>query len=321
MRRYNAKVQVLLSTVIPVGLIVFLGFYVGKRFDLDLPTLSRLSIYVLVPALIFDAMYRAQLNGSSVLGLSLAFFIAYGVLYLLTLGISRALHLSRDLQKSLVAMATFPNSGNIGLPMAQLAFGVAGYERAMVVFVASSVLMFGLGPAFLKGGGLLQSLTFTLRLPLFWALAAGLGLRALEALFPPLGEFVRATKLDQGVHLLGQACIPVLLLSLGMQIAQSPLPWSGPLGTARVLAFELLGSFLRLIAAPTLTYGVGLLLRLSPLDLQVLVLQSAMSVAVNAFMMVREFGGDAKKTAGGVVLSTVLAFVTIPLVLWMVGVR
>lgn len=59
---------------------MFLGFYVGKRFDLDLPTLSRLSIYVLVPALIFDAMYRAQLNGSSVLGLSLAFFIAYGVL-------------------------------------------------------------------------------------------------------------------------------------------------------------------------------------------------------------------------------------------------
>ncbi|MER3489914.1 MAG: transporter [Meiothermus sp.] len=313
--------QVLLSTVIPVGLIVLIGFYVGKRFDLDLPSLSRLSIYVLVPALIFDAMYRAQLSGSSVVGLGLAFFMAYGALYGLTLGIARALGLSRDLEKSLVTMATFPNSGNMGLPMAQFAFGGAGYERAVVVFVASSVLMFGLGPAFLKGGGLLRSLAFTLRLPLFWALAAGLGLRVLEALIPPLGEFIRQTKLDQGVRLLGQACIPVLLLSLGMQIARSPLPWKGPVGTARVLAFELLGSFLRLLVAPALTYGVGLLLQLSPLDLQVLALQSAMSVAVNAFMMVREFGGDAEKTAGGVVLSTVLAFVTIPLVLWAVGVR
>jgi hypothetical protein len=314
-------VQVLLATVIPVAIVVAMGYYAGRRFDFDQSTLSKLSIYFLVPALIFDAMYRAQLSGSSVLGLSLAYCLGYVGLFLLSQVLCQVLELKPPEHKALMTMATFPNSGNMGLPMAQFAFGAGGYERAVVVFIVSSVFMFGLWPAYLRGGGLLRGLIMTLRLPLFWSLFVGLGLRYIEGLFPPLSEFIHTFKIDQAIRLLAQACIPIMLVSLGMQIAKTPMPFNSLTRGLHGLSFELLGSILRQLVAPAMALMAGQALRLSTLDLQVLALQCAMSVAVNAFMMVQEFGGDAERTARGVVVSTVLAFITIPLVLAAVGVH
>lgn len=295
--------EALLNTVVPVAFIVLMGYLVGKRIDFELQTLSKLSIYVLVPVLIFDAMLRAKLTGASVVGITAAFFLASLGLYFLALAFSRWLRLDLGASKTLIASATFPNSGNMGLSLTFFALGQPGLDRAIVFFIASSVLMFGLGPAFLRGGGFVQSLGFTLRLPLFWALAGGLLVRGL-GLPLPLG-------LDEGVHLLGQACIPVMLLTLGIQIAKARAEWG---------RFELQASALRLLAAPLLAGLAGWGLGLEKLDIQVLVLQSAMPIAVNAFLMAGEFGGDGPRAARAVVASSVLSFITIPVVLLLIGV-
>jgi len=295
--------EALLNTIVPVAFIVLMGYLVGKHIEFDLQTLSKLTLYVLVPVLIFDAMLRAKLTGASVLGITGAFFMASAGLYLVALALSRWLRLNEGATKTLIASATFPNSGNMGLSLTFFALGQPGLDRAVVFFIASSVLMFGLGPAFLRGGGFAQSLWFTLRLPLFWALAGGLLVRGL-GLPLPLG-------LDQGVQLLGQACIPLMLLTLGIQIARSRPEWGG---------FELQASLLRLLAAPLLAGLAGGALGLERLDIQVLVLQSAMPIAVNAFLMAGEFGGDGPRAARAVVVSSVLSFLTIPAVLLVIGV-
>ncbi|MCS7057966.1 MAG: AEC family transporter [Meiothermus sp.] len=295
--------EALLNTIVPVAFIVLTGYLVGRRIEFDLPTLSKLSIYVLVPVLIFDAMLRARLSSASVLGITLAFFLASAGLYALALLLGRLWRLDAGSTKTLVASATFPNSGNMGLSLTFFALGQPGLDRAVVYFIASSVLMFGLGPAFLRGGGFLQGLLFTLRLPLFWALAGGILVRGFSIPLP-LG-------LDEGVHLLGQACIPVMLLTLGIQIARSKPEWG---------VFELKASGLRLLAAPGLAALAGWALGLERLDLQVLVLQSAMPIAVNAFLMAGEFGGNAPRAARAVVASSVLSFATVPLVLLLIGV-
>jgi malate permease and related proteins len=295
--------EALLNTIVPVAFIVLTGFIIGRRIDFDLQTLSKLSIYVLVPVLIFDAMLRAKLTGSSVIGITAAFFLASIFLYLLSLLLSRWFKFEAGPTKTLIASATFPNSGNMGLSLTFFALGQPGLDRAIVYFIASSVLMFGIGPAFLRGGGIGQSLLFTLRLPLFWALAGGLLIRGLGLELP--------SALGEGVHLLGAACIPVMLLTLGIQIAKSKPEWG---------AYELQASSLRLIAAPLFAALAGWMLGLEKLDIQVLVLQSAMPIAVNAFLMAGEFGGDGPRAARAVVISSVLSFATIPLVLLAIGV-
>lgn len=296
--------EALLNTVLPVGLVVLSGYLLGRQVEMDLTTLSRLTLYLLVPALIFDAMYRAEFSREGLLGLSLGFALTYIGLYLSILLASRLLRLSPRTAKSLAVCSLFPNSGNMGLSLTFFALGEAGLLRAVVYFILSSVVMFGLGPAFIRGGGLLEGLRFTLRLPLFYALFLGLLLKGLGVGLP--------FRLDEGVRLMGQAAIPVLLLTLGMQMARTPF---------QVGAFELTASGLRLLLAPLVAYGVGLLLGLPKLEHQVLVLQSATPVAVNAFLLTREFGQDAARVARSVVVSTFLAFLTLPLVLFLIGVR
>ena len=249
-------------------------------------------------------MYRASFTREGLLGLTLGFLLTYLGLYLFVALLGRLLRLSQEAGKSLVITALFPNSGNMGLSLAYFALGEAGLGLAVVYFILSSALMFGLGPAFIRGGGILEGLRFTLRLPLFYALLLGLLLRTLEVTFP--------FRLDEGVRLMGQAAIPVLLLTLGMQMTQTPF---------RLGAFELWASGLRLLVAPLFAYLAGLLLGLPRLEHQVLVLQSATPIAVNAFLLSREFGKDAARIGRSVVVSTFLAFLTVPLILFLIGVR
>ena len=296
--------EALFNTVFPVALVVLSGYLLGKRVPVDLPTLSRLTVYLLVPALIFNAMYRAQFSREGLLGLTLGFLLTYLGLYLFVALLGRLLRLSQEAGKSLAVSALFPNSGNMGLSLTYFALGEAGLGLAVVYFILSSVLMFGLGPAFIRGGGVLEGLRFTLRLPLFYALLLGLLFRGLGVVFP--------FRLEEGVRLMGQAAIPVLLLTLGMQMAKTSF---------RLGAFELWASGLRLLVAPLFAYLAGLLLGLPRLEHQVLVLQSATPIAVNAFLLSREFGKDAARMARSVVASTFLAFLTVPLILFLIGVR
>ena len=296
--------QALLNTVLPVALVVFSGYLLGKRIPMDLTTLSRLTLYLLVPALIFDAMYRAEYSREGLVGLALGFTLTYLLLFLAITGMARLLGLSPEAAKSLLVCSLFPNSGNMGLSLVYFALGEEGLRRAVVYFILSSMVMFGLGPAFIRGGSLKEGLLFTLRLPLFYALLLGLLLKALGVSLP--------FRLDEGLRLMGQAAIPVLLLTLGMQMSQTRF---------QVGAFEGVASSLRLLLAPLLAYGVGFILGLPHLEHQVLVLQSATPVAVNAFLLTREFGGEAPRVARSVVVSTFLAFLTIPLFLLLIGVR
>jgi predicted permease len=115
-----------------------------------------------------------------------------------------------------------------------------------------------------------------------------------------------------GVHLLGQATVPVLLLTLGLQISRTRF-------TPR--ADDVFAAGLRLGGGPAAAYLAGRALGLDHLALQVLVLQCATPTAVNALLIASEFGGDAPRAARAVVLSSLLAFATLPIVMALMGIR
>lgn len=170
--------QALLNTILPVALVVLAGYLLAKRIPMDLTTLSRLTLYLLVPALIFDAMYRAEYSREGLWGLTLGFTLTYLLLFLAVQGAGKLLRLSPETVKGLLVCGLFPNSGNMGLSLVYFALGEEGLRQAVVYFILSSAVMFGLGPAFIRGGSPKEGLLFTLRLPLSYALLLGLSLRA-----------------------------------------------------------------------------------------------------------------------------------------------
>ena len=290
---------VLLPAIIPIALIVFIGFIVGRKLALDLPSLSRLSLYVLLPALIASSLYGITLSANSAAAIVLGFFLTSAILYGLVYGLCRAFKVNALLRKTLLATTLFANTGNLGLPFITFALGETGLERAIVYLVSSSILLTTIGPTLLKGAGLSIGLRTTLRLPVFWAMVTGLALQGLSITLP--------LRLGDGLELLGSAAIPVALVTLGMQLARTNLYLD------RVV---LVAATLRLAVAPAIALGIGYLIGLQGQDLRVLVLQGAMPTAVNTFIWVTEFGGDVDLVARAIVLSTLLSSLTLPSLLW-----
>lgn len=292
--------EVLISAMLPIALVALVGFGVGRSFELDMQTLARINIYALLPALVLTSLAQTTLALGNAIAIVASFLLNTVVLYLLAVGLSRRLDFSVDEQKSLIAIVMFSNVGNLGLPFILFALGEAGLERAVVYLVGSSVMIATVFPIVLKQAGLKAGLNVTLRLPVFWAALAGIGLQATQEAFP--------LPLERGIALLGEGAIPVALLTLGVQLARTELVFG---------RYELIGSVLRLGVAPLLAYGIGTALGLQGLDRQVLVLQAAMPVAVNSLIWVTELGGDRTRVARTILLSTFLSVITLPVVLWL----
>ena len=288
----------LLPAVLPVGLIILIGFIVGRTIPLQPSTLSQLALYVLSPALVIDGLYRTELSLDSssrlLLGFSLTSLAIYGIVNL----INRCLKLADPLSRAVTAIVMFPNNGNMGLPVATFALGAAGLDRAIIYMLGSSVLMFCFGPAMIRGNGIVEGFKLIVKLPLIWAILFGLSLRLLSVEIP--------WGLDLSIQQLGQAAIPIALILLGMQLSATKFQ---PSFKVIILALA------RLVGAPIIAYLVGTLLNLETLNLQILVLESAMPTAVNSFVIVSEFGGDKDLVAKAIVTSTLMSFITLPILL------
>ena len=291
-----------LNAVLPTFFLIGLGAAVDKRFpDLHLETLSRLSVWLLIPALIVNALATTSVDLRSAAGLVLAYLLYLVILTAVTVLSSRGL--SPKEARGVLVTTLFGNTGNMGLPITLFAYGQAGLERAVILLVVSLSLMFVAGPTLLAGSAdrLGKRFRETLKLPPIWATLVGVALSGLSTVLP--------LSLERSISLLGGAAIPIMLLSLGIQMRRS---WTWDLGESALRT-----SLLRLTVGLGVAYGVARLIGLSSLDTNVLVLSGAMPAAVTMFVVAVEVGGDYQGVARSVVATTIGSLFAIMLVLFL----
>jgi len=293
----------ILYTILPMGCILLVGFILEKTVKIDQTSLSRLAFYVLLPALVTDSLYRATLSAENTIALVASCILVYVIICPFSWWLGKRLGWSVSLQKSFIATTAYPNTAYMGFPVSLFLLGEAGLERSVVYAITHSILAFSIIPAWLKGGNWRSAGIFTLKLPIIWGMLLALTLRMFHLQIP--------FKLDEVLRMLGQASIPVSLIFLGMQIASTPF---------KIGRDEIVASLVRLLGSAMIAYLVGKGMNITNLNLQVLVLQSAMPAAVTSVLIADEFGGDTPYTARVVVISTLLFFVTLPLVMWAIGV-
>lgn len=295
--------EAVFNVVLPVALIVLIGYIAGRKINFDLGSLSKLSLYVLAPALSFNSMYKAQLGAGDAIRIFAAFGLSTAFLIVIARGVGTATGQNDAGKRSLIATTIFPNVGNFGLSLTLFALGDAGLERGMVTYAAGALLTFGLGPALVSGQGLRRGFVTTVRLPMIWAMVAGVAFRAAGVDLPK--------GVASSVDLLSGATIPLLLILLGLQISQSRIT---------IERADWIATSLRLGVGPIAAYVAGRIVGLDPLALKVLVLQCCTPTAVNALLVTAEFGGDARKAARIVVLTSLVSLASVPIVLWLLGI-
>ncbi len=282
-----------LQIVAPVGVLGAIGFaWVRSGMEYRMEFITRLSMTLSVPALIFTALMKTQIEPAALTTLTLAAIVSYVVLS----GIFWALlRLGRLSQRTYLAPLIFGNTGNVGLPLALFAFGEAGFAYAVVVFAVMAIFSFTAGVWLVSGGG---SPLRALREPMTWATLLG-------AVFLWQG-WQTPEWLTNSLVLLGQIAIPVMLITLGVAVARLN---AARLGRAFVM------SLVRVAVCLGVAVGVGRWLELEPVAFSVLVLQVSTPVAVTSYMLAEKYGADSDTVAGLVIASTLLAVLALPLTL------
>jgi len=209
-----------------------------------------------------------------------------------------ALRLARLPLRSFLPALVFPNAGNMGLPLCLFAFGEAGLALAIVFFVVSATLNFSLGASVAAGSFEIGRL---LRMPLIYAVATSLVVLAAGIPVPSWAA--------NGLELIGGLTIPLMLIALGVSLARLKT-----VALARSLALALV----RLVGGLVVGLAVGWALDLSPVARGVLAVQSAMPVAVFNYLFAELYRREPVEVAGMIVVSTVISFVTLPLLLLLV---
>lgn len=293
---------VLFSAIFPIIFIVIIGATAGKKLDLHKTTLSKLIVYILFPALVTDSLYTTNMSSNSMLRLLLGVFLISLILYILVSWLRHYFKISTAIYKSLIATTLHPNNGNMGLPLIEFALGSAGLERAVIYMIGSSILLFVIMPALLAGTSFKNSMQMIFKLPLVWAMLLGIILRVLH---------VELTfNLYEVLNLLGRSSIPIALIVLGMELRSTKF---------KITSLELISLNLRLILAPFIALCVGGIIGLKDLDLQVLILQSAMPTAISTAVLSTEFGGEVNQIVRTIILTTIFSFLTLPVILWLIN--
>ncbi|PIE16199.1 MAG: transporter [Rhodobacterales bacterium] len=282
-----------LEIVAPVFTLGAIGFiWVRLEFEYNIAFVTRLTMTLSVPCLVFVSLMRTQINPAALAALTLAAIVAYAVVTVATFVLIKAAGLST---RTYLAPLIFGNTGNLGLPLALFAFGEIGLDYAVVVFAVMAVLSFTLGIWLVSGGG---SPVKALKEPMVAATLLG-------ALFMWQG-WRTPDAITNTLELIGQMAIPLMLLTLGVAVGRL---------RAKRLGRALWLSVAKVLICAAAAWGAGLWLELAPVALAVLVVQISTPVAVTSYMLAAKYGADSDSVAGLVVVSTVLSVFSIPLIL------
>jgi predicted permease len=122
----NALLQITYEVILPIFILIGLGYLVQKRIGFDSKTLTRLNFWIFVPAFLFLGIYDSKLSGDQLLKIFSHFALLFMSQFAIAWFLAPLLGAGDRLRRALTASVLFYNSGNYGVPVAQLAFGGVG---------------------------------------------------------------------------------------------------------------------------------------------------------------------------------------------------
>jgi hypothetical protein len=280
----------ILGIILPVFVVILVGYLYARRFRPDMTQVNRLSMLILAPALVFSALASKEFDLAANAWLMVA---SVGVVVgsgLLAWPVARLMGVD---YRTLVPTAMFNNCGNMGLPLAVLAFGQAGFSAMVALFTISNLLQFTVGVRIVDPHA--QFWHF-LRNPMVWATILGF---AFALTHPPFPDWAYV-----GLKMVGDALIPVMLIALGVRLFE--VRWDDwHIGVIGGIVCPVTGIAMALVLAP--------LLGLTDMQRGLLILFGALPPAVLNFMVAEQFSQEPAKVASIVLIGNLLSVVFVPI--------
>ena len=286
----------LFEVIFPVFFVVGIGYYLGKKNPkIDTSFITNFGANIGSPAIVFYSVVTT--------GLSLEVFKSYFIYYLLAIicfSVIGVIFLSLMKKDVIMELPPFilPNTGNMGLPICLFAYGSQGLGVAGAISSLIILFHFTLG-VFLASRKF--NFDIIIKSPSFYAIIISVLFLYFDIEAP---NFIINTTM-----LLTYATIFLILMSLGIALTR-----------LKVFSFykALISSIARVIIGPLIGFLIIQFFNLSGYAAGVLLIQCSMPSAVLNYLVASMYSPKkvVDNIASMIVVSTVLSFVTIPIIVF-----
>lgn len=295
----------------PLFLLVLVGYALmrlGKWPISVADALSRFVFSVAMPALLFHLMSDFSNLPPVDTRLLIAFFGGCLITFFLARLIAWKVFALDGVGQSVFALGgIFSNNVLLGIPLAKLTLGDEALPTAALVIAFNALTLWTMvsisvewarhGSFSLRGLG--KTTLNILKNPLVSAILLGLlfGISGLK--LPHL--------LEAPLVLISTATMPMALIALGMGLAEYGIKqgWQISIGI----------SIVKLLVQPLIVWGIAVLIGLPTLETRTVVLLASLSTGINVYLMSRQFKSIEGPVASALVLTTIVAALTVPLLL------
>ena len=297
----DAIIVTSLSIVIMIGLGYFL-----KRIDFlsekDIDPFNKIVMYILMPCMIFHAIYAADL--SQIPKLSILPFIILAssfVTGIVSYFILKQLKFYDVTLWSVLVTVMIANTAFMGYPVTLGIYGNAGFLRAIFCDMATLCTFLLLSfVLILRFGGTVKTAVRKIALfPPLWAVVLGLGFNILGI---PIGPVV-----DNTVNYLGQGAIPLIMIALGLSINFEAL--------SRSRSMIVFTSIMKLALFPFVAFLIASWLGLVNLEHSVSIVEAAMPSGMMSLLLAITYKLDYELTSDCILINTVISLITLPVII------
>ncbi|WP_425667213.1 AEC family transporter [Vibrio tubiashii] len=283
--------QQVVGILFPVFALVAVGYSVGRWLKPDFKPINRINMDAFTPALVFSSLVAMPLDTQQVplLTASLVAVLLPGLVMIPVCKLSKLRY------KAWAPPHMFRNSGNLAIPLFTYTFGDTALASAVLLFVVSACIHISLGLALLSEGNPFKQI---IKMPIFLAASAALILN-----LSGIGVW---SPLYEATVLLGQAAVPVMLLSLGAQMCNMRMS-----GLKVGLLCTLQSLFTGAIAFAVIYFFI----QLPTMQLQMMVLFTMLPPAVMNYLFAERFQIEPTKVASMVLFGNFFSILTLPLLL------
>ena len=292
-------------TILSIIIMIAIGYFL-KRIDFlsekDIDPLNKVVMYILLPCMIFHALFSADLSLLSKLGILP--FVILGASFatgIISYFILRQMNLDDVTLWSVLVTVMIANTGFMGYPVTLGIFGSEGFLRAIFCDIATSCIFLILSfVLIMKFGGTAKTAVKKIAFfPPLWAVILGLIFNLLNI---PVGAVV-----DNTVNYLGQGAIPLIMIALGLSIDFSAIKRS-----KSMIVFT---SIMKLVFFPLVAFIIASQIGLVDLQYNISIVEAAMPSGMMSLLLAITYKLDYELTSDCILINTVISLITLPVII------
>ena len=297
--------MIFFQIVAPTLVLLVFGALLQRKFQFNLKALSQLITYCFMPAAVFVNLYETSVE-LSVLG-QVALFITLfiGSQMILSHYLAKMLRLAKHETAIFKNSVVLINSGNYGIPVAQMIFaaqpiGVA-IQVILVIFQNMTTYTYGLYNLISSTKSGVAILKDFLKMPIIHALVIGVAMNFFDIGIP---QFIRIP-----IDHVADGFIAVALITLGAQLSQLELK-------SMFKKTVFVSCFTRLVIGPAVALLIIFGLGLDGVVAQSLLIASSFPTSRNSSSLALEYDIDSDTAAQTVLFSTIVSCLTVTVVIY-----